>query len=79
MRTRTVTIEEARKQLAELIAEAAGGGMVIIVQENQPVAQLIGMTPASNPDKDRYPLRGSLLRYDDPLEPVCEDDWEALK
>ncbi|SAL84024.1 toxin-antitoxin system, antitoxin component, PHD family [Caballeronia choica] len=22
-------------------------------------------------------LKGSLLRYDDPMEPVGEDDWEA--
>lgn len=26
-----------------------------------------------------YPLRGSVLRYDDPFEPVAEDDWEALQ
>ncbi|WP_250510438.1 type II toxin-antitoxin system Phd/YefM family antitoxin [Caballeronia sp. GACF4] len=24
-------------------------------------------------------LRGSVLRYDDPMEPVGEDDWEALE
>ncbi len=24
------------------------------------------------------PLRGSVLRYDEPFEPVAEDDWEAL-
>ena len=27
---------------------------------------------------ERYPLRGSVLRYDDPFEPVAEDDWEVL-
>ena len=25
-----------------------------------------------------HPLRGSVLRYDQPLEPVAEEDWEAL-
>lgn len=29
--------------------------------------------------KERYPLRGSVLRYDDPFEPVAEQDWEALE
>ncbi len=24
------------------------------------------------------PLRGKVLRYDDPTEPVAPDDWEAL-
>ena len=24
------------------------------------------------------PLRGTVLKYEDPLEPVAEDDWEAL-
>lgn len=28
---------------------------------------------------DRYPLRGSVLSYLDPLKPVAEDDWEVLK
>ncbi len=27
----------------------------------------------------RYPLRGKLLRYIDPFEPVAQDDWEANK
>jgi hypothetical protein len=26
-----------------------------------------------------YPLRGKMFRYDDPYEPVAEDDWEVLK
>lgn len=24
-----------------------------------------------------YPLRGSVVRYDDPTEPVAADEWEA--
>lgn len=31
--------------------------------------------PVVNP----YPLRGTLVRYDDPTEPVAENDWEAAK
>jgi hypothetical protein len=30
-------------------------------------------------EQRRYPLRGTVLKYVDPLEPVAEDDWEALK
>jgi hypothetical protein len=34
--------------------------------------------PPPRPDTVRYPLRGSVLHYDDPTEPVAEGDWEAL-
>jgi len=29
--------------------------------------------------KDPYPLRGRILRYDDPTEPVAQNEWDALK
>jgi len=28
---------------------------------------------------DQSPLRGSVLSYENPLEPVAEADWEALQ
>jgi hypothetical protein len=31
----------------------------------------------ARPAPDRYPLRGSVLRYDEPFEPLATDDWEA--
>jgi hypothetical protein len=30
---------------------------------------------AANPD-NRFPLRGSVARYDNPTDPVAADDWE---
>jgi hypothetical protein len=27
----------------------------------------------------RYPLRGSVIRYDNPTESVAEEDWEVLR
>ena len=29
--------------------------------------------------KDRYPLRGKILRYDKPTEPVVQNEWDVLK
>jgi hypothetical protein len=29
-------------------------------------------------NKRRYPLRGSVIRYEQPCDPVAEADWEAL-
>ena len=27
----------------------------------------------------RYPLRGSVVRFDQPTEPVADSDWEAVR
>lgn len=47
----------------------AGDEVEVILLRQQP-AQAGG-----NP----YPLRGLPIRYEDPTEPVAEDDWEALR
>ena len=39
---------------------------------------VLGASPRS-PDQARYPLWGKPFRYDDPTEPVADQDWEALK
>jgi len=42
---------------------------------------VIEKAPAKNAEKNLNPkpLRGSVLRHDDPFEPVAEEDWEALQ
>ncbi|HSE18185.1 MAG TPA: type II toxin-antitoxin system prevent-host-death family antitoxin [Pyrinomonadaceae bacterium] len=47
MRTERVNIDEARNQLADLIAFASEGGEVLIVQDGKPLARLIGATDSS--------------------------------
>jgi prevent-host-death family protein len=44
MRTERVNIDQARNQLADLIAIASEGGEVLIVQDGKPLARLIGAT-----------------------------------
>lgn len=39
--------------------------------------QVVRMTEEEQ--KERYPLRGTVIRYDDPTAPVAEDDWEVLQ
>lgn len=29
--------------------------------------------------ENRYPLRGKILRYDDPTEPAAQNEWDVLK
>ena len=45
-----------------------GERVEVIVLEHQPASSGTGPNP----------LKGSVLRYDDPAEPVASDDWEAL-
>ncbi|MDE2822062.1 MAG: hypothetical protein OXK79_00980 [Chloroflexota bacterium] len=33
----------------------------------------------TTPEHDRYPLRGRPYRYDQPYDPVAQDEWEALE
>jgi len=47
----------------------AGARVEVIVREQAP-----------RPDQERWQrLRGTVLRYDEPTEPVGVEDWEAMK
>lgn len=73
----TITIEEAKAQLGDLIHRLTPGEEVVIVENDQPVAKLVA-TPSS-PETRKVPKlgtqRGSVLsmeHFDDPLEDFKE-------
>jgi prevent-host-death family protein len=73
----TVTIEDARKNLTELIHWLTPGAEVVITENNQPVARLV--PAASQPEARKVPqlgtLRGTVLsmeHFDDPIEDFQE-------
>jgi hypothetical protein len=35
--------------------------------------------PVPQPSVADHPLKGSVLRYDRPFDPVAEEDWSGLK
>jgi hypothetical protein len=35
--------------------------------------------PRESAGKERYPLHGTPIRYDQPTEPAAEEDWEAIQ
>ena len=43
------------------------------------VEVLIRNQPTATPSNGKYPLRGTLIHFVVPFEPVTESDWEALK
>lgn len=53
------------------------GQEIIITDHTKPVIKIIPYK--REPHIILEELRNSILRYDEPLSPVGEDDWEALK
>lgn len=43
------------------------------------VEVIVLAAPERRPSESSYPLRGTPIRYDDPMAPVAESDWDALK
>jgi hypothetical protein len=69
-KTETRLDTEGRLQLNALpFHPGADVEVVVRYSEPQPEAR----------KRDRYPLRGESIEYDDPTSPVAEEDWEALR
>lgn len=52
------------------------GEPLIITDHGKPVLKIVPYTPS--PDELLQVLRGSVLKYEDPLEPVGAEDWDLL-
>ena len=53
------------------------GKALIITDHGKPVLKIVPY--AHDPAEGLRSLRGTVLRYDDPFEPVRLEDWEALR
>jgi antitoxin (DNA-binding transcriptional repressor) of toxin-antitoxin stability system len=56
----------------------ASGEPIVITDHGRPALELRPFPRKASVDP-RASLRGTVLRYDDPLEPGGVEDWEALK
>ncbi len=74
MQTHTIEVilqEDGRLALTDLPFRA-GDRVEVVVRETS--------KPADHVECDRYPLRGTVVRYDRPFDPaVPEEDWEVLQ
>jgi antitoxin (DNA-binding transcriptional repressor) of toxin-antitoxin stability system len=73
----TVTIEQAKNTLSELIHRLTPGEEVVITENDQPVARRVPSAPSSEPRKVPRlgTLRGTVLsmeHFDDPLDDFKE-------
>lgn len=66
---RATTIAEDGTLAIKGLPFAPGDKVEVIIRNQSP----------ATPSNGEYPLRGTLLRFDDPFEPVSEADWETLK
>ncbi|MDP1722316.1 MAG: hypothetical protein Q8L37_03835 [Candidatus Gottesmanbacteria bacterium] len=87
----TVTAMEARKRFGELLNSAFYHGVsTIIERKGKAIAKVVPIVHANAklmrdaPDartvaEARARLKGSVIKYINPFEPVGLEDWEALK
>ena len=55
----------------------SSGKELIITDHGKPVLKVVPYS--HDPAEALKSLRGSVIRYDDPMEPVGLEDWEALR
>lgn len=73
-----VKVTELRQNLPEYLARARRGERLRITSRGKPIAEIAppGTAPSAAAEA-RSRLRGSVLRYDRPLDPViAPDEWE---
>ena len=76
MRTQTVNIDQAKNQLAELIAWAAEGGEILIVDNGKPLARLV---PPGEPAAYRaHPPTASEFSSDEDSLAWDANGWENV-
>lgn len=74
MPSQIVNVDEAKTQLADLLAIASKGGEIIITQNGKPLARLV---PIAQPSKKRIAglNRGSIWTSKDFDEPLPDEFW----
>lgn len=74
---RTVTIQEARSNLTQLVAEAARGDEFIIADAGKPLVKVIPLEPANKPQRRLGTLAG-LYTIPDDFDEMGRAEIEAM-
>ena len=53
------------------------GEELIITDRSRPVLKIVPYS--ESPEDVLKSLRGSVLKYESPMQPVADDEWEAMK
>lgn len=71
-----ILTEDGTLMLRGLPFHAGDAVEVIILEAKNSQSQEV---LPSQPETNLYPMRGKVIRYDDPTEPVALEDWEVLQ
>ena len=73
-----VNVSELRQNLPAYLARAARGERISVTSRGKIIAELAPPSPVQGKaDAARARLRGSVIRFDRPLDPVISDaEWE---
>jgi prevent-host-death family protein len=75
---RTIRLQDLFKARAlEFLRQVESGCTLVVTDRGRPVVRLSPIRSRSD-EEILAELRGSVLRYDDPTEPVGLEDWEAI-
>jgi antitoxin (DNA-binding transcriptional repressor) of toxin-antitoxin stability system len=76
-----VDVTTLRRHLPELLARVKRGERIRVTSRGRVIAEISPPRPEPEAvDFARASLRGSLVRYDEPLEPVlCPEEWRTLR
>ena len=72
--TQTVSVDEARNKLQDLLAQARDGNEVIITEHGKPVARLVPV-PQSKTKRVAGLNRGTIRTSEDFDEPLPDEFW----
>ena len=76
---RQVSKSRLKAQALELFRQVeASGEPLVVTDHGRPTLELRPYRPTSPAADPLDQLRGSVLRFDDPFAPACENDWQAL-
>ena len=79
IRTKEVKVSKLRRKLAQYLAGIGRGERLRVISRGKVIAEIRPpCTPEDEADAARSRLRGSVLRYQGPLDPVvAPKDWHA--
>ena len=78
MPTDTISKSQFKPKALEFFRRVQQTGHELVITEHgKPVLKIVPYV--EDPEAALRALRGSVVAYRDPLEPVGEEDWEALR
>ncbi len=73
--TQTVSVDEAKNKLQDLLAQALAGNEVMITEHGTPVARLVPVVARSRKKRVAGLNRGTISASEDFDEPLSDEFW----